>query len=260
MNARSSGTVTTRLVRLVRIELLKLTTTPALAVATVVTVLLSVAAVVTTILLAGQGGTPAVGTVANASKALQVSAVTSGVMLVMGILVIAGEYRHRTIMSTFLGEPRRGLVLVAKLVAVFLLGAWLGAVTFGIALAVAIPTYAAKGIHSLPVDLGSMWLGCIVATASFGVLGVALGALTRNTVAAIIGGLVWVQGIEVGILQSALPGLAKWLPAGAGVAVTATPGTETALLSPVVAAAVLLGWAAVVSLVATRLVSRQELR
>jgi ABC-type transport system involved in multi-copper enzyme maturation permease subunit len=245
--------------RLVRIEILKLRTTPALYVASLITLVLAVAGVTTTILLAGQGGTPAVGTVANVSKALQVSALTSMVMLVLGILSVAGEYRNRTIMSTFLAETRRGKVIVAKLLTTGALGAVLGGVTFGLALAVALPVYAAKGVHSLPVDLRQMWIGCVLASMCFGLLGVALGALTRNTVGAIIGGLVWVQIVEVGILQSAVPSIAKWLPTGAGVAVTAGPDATT-LLAPGVAAVVLVAWAAVLAVVATSVISRSELR
>jgi ABC-type transport system involved in multi-copper enzyme maturation permease subunit len=174
--------------------------------------------------------------------------------------VIAGEYRHRTIMGAYLGEPRRGKILIAKLITVAGLGALVGAAMFGIVLAVAIPLYASKGVHNLPVDVTSMWLGCTLATACFGLLGVALGAVTRNTVGAVIGALIWIQAVELGLLQSLIPTMAKWLPAGAGVAVTAIPGSDTQLLQPLAAGLVLVGWAAVLSLVATRLANRQELR
>jgi ABC-type transport system involved in multi-copper enzyme maturation permease subunit len=246
------------MIRLVQTEFLKLRTTPALYVTLGLTALLSVVSVITTILLAGQGGAAPLGTAANANKTLQVGAVTSMVMLVVGILVIAGEHRQRTILGTYLAEPRRGRVLIGKLLTVGALGAVVGAVTFGVALAVAVPVYAAKGIHHLPIHLVSMFTGAVLASTVFGLLGVAIGAGTRNTVAAIVGSLIWVQLIEVGILQNAFPSLGKWLPAGAGVAVTSGTGGSATTLSPLMGAVVLIGWATVIAVAATVLTARKE--
>ena len=69
-------------------------------------------------------------------------------------------------------------------------------------------------MHTLPVDLTQLWVGATVSTALFGLLGVALGALTRNTVTAIVGGIAWAMVIEIGILSSVAPEIGKWLPAG----------------------------------------------
>ena len=73
--------------------------------------------------------------------------------------------------------------------------------------------YASRGVHTLPVDLTQLWVGATVSTALFGLLGVALGALTRNTVTAIVGGIAWAMVIEIGILSSVAPEIGKWLPA-----------------------------------------------
>jgi ABC-2 type transport system permease protein len=247
------------MIRLVRIELLKLRTTPALWVTLGLTLMLTVASVFTTVLLAGRPGTAPLGSVENVGKVLAVGAATSTVMLVLGIMIMAGEDRHRTHLGTYLAEPRRGRVLVAKMLTAGGLGAIGGATTFGLALAVAVPLYVSKGVHHLPVDVGALWLGTTLITACFGLLGVALGALTRNTVTAIIGALVWVGVIELGILQPLLPALAKWLPTGAGVALT-TAAASPSLLPPAAAALVLVGWAVLVSLVASRITLRRELR
>jgi hypothetical protein len=54
--------------------------------------------------------------------------------------------------------------------------------------------------------------------------------------------------------------VAKWLPTGAGVAVTAARDSAPDLLSPGLAAAVLVGWAVAIALLATRFSVRRELR
>jgi ABC-2 type transport system permease protein len=244
---------------LVRVEFLKLRTTPALFVTLAVTLLLTVTSVLTTTLLAGRQGTAPLGSSENVGKVLAVGALTSTVMLVLGIMISAGEDRHRTIIGTYLAEPRRSRVLLAKLVTAGAVGAVGGAATFGFALGVAVPLYAAKGVHHLPVDVASLWLGTTLITACYGLLGVALGALTRNTVGAIIGALIWVTIIEVTILQPLVPAIAKWLPTGAGVALT-TATSSGNLLSPPIAALVLVGWAGLVCLVASRITLGRELR
>jgi len=111
----------------------------------------------------------------------------------------------------------------------------------------------------LPVSVPGRWAGAAVAGACYGLLGVALGALTRNTIAAVLGGLAWVQIVEVGLLQHFVPALAKWLPTGGAVAIT-TPGQTHGLLPPGLATLVLTGWALALALVATRVSLRRELR
>ena len=244
---------------LVRIELLKLRTTRAAAISVAVIVIVTVASVLTTIWTAGQHGGAALGTTANVSKTLSVAALTSMVMMVLGILSVGGEHRHRTMVGSYLAEPRRGRVLLAKLASTGILGAIVGALTFGLALAIAVPAFASRGVHQLGVDVPQLWLGAALASSCFALLGVALGAVTRNTVGAIVGALVWAQLIEVTILQNLIPSLAKWLPTGAAVALT-TVGDNAKLLSPYAAAAVLAGWTAVLGLVAAVISMRREVK
>jgi ABC-2 type transport system permease protein len=242
------------------VEYRKLTSTPAAYVAAGVMVVLAVAGLVTNVFLAGTNGQPALGTTANVSKSLSVSAVTGTTMLILGILVMAGEFRHRTILATYLGEPHKGRVLVAKLVLMGVLGLVVGAVVFGLTVGIAIPLYAAKGVHHLPIDVGRYWLGATLATGCYALLGVAVGALVRNTVGAVVGALVWVQVVEQLFLANVFPELAKWLPTGAAVGLTvpANPGQD--VLSPGIALLVLLGWTALISVVATMVNARRELR
>jgi len=117
--------------------------------------------------------------------------------------------------------------------------------------------YSARGVTHLPVDVAAMWLGAALSAGCYGLLGVALGALTRNTVGAVIGGLAWVQLVEVGVLQNVWPAVAKWLPTGAAVAVTG-PGSSSGLLAPRLAALVLTGWAIAIAAIATRVSLRRD--
>jgi ABC-2 type transport system permease protein len=246
--------------RQIHVEYRKLSSTPAVYVATAVMVTLAVVGLVTNVLLAGTNGQPALGTAANVSKSLSVSAVTGTTMLILGILVMAGEFRHRTILATYLGEPHKGRVLVAKLLLMGVLGAVVGAVVFGLTVGIAIPLYAAKGVHDLPVDIGRYWLGATLATGCYALLGVAVGALVRNTVGAVVGALAWVQVVEQLFLANVFPELAKWLPTGAAVGLTvpANPGQD--VLSPGVALLVLLGWTTLLAVLATAVNARRELR
>jgi hypothetical protein len=235
---------------MIRIEFLKLRTTPALWATAALTLVLIVVSVATTVLLAGRPGTSSLGSVANVSSALAIGAATSVEMLVLGIMISAGEDRHRTTLSAYLAEPRRERVLVAKLIAASILGAVGGALSFGATLALAIPLYDARGIHHLPVNIAALWLGTIVITACYGLLGVSLGALTRNSVTAMVTAFIWFAVIEASLLAPLFPTVAKWLPTRAGVALTTADQHGSALLPPLVAAAVLVGWASLVSVTA----------
>jgi hypothetical protein len=90
------------------------------------------------------------------------------------------------------------------------------------------------------------------------VLGTALGALFRNQFAAVIVGLLWWQGgieeLVVGLLRR--PGLERWLPDGAALALTA-PGDTT--LPMWAGALVLAAYGLVLALAGGRLVVRRDL-
>jgi ABC-2 type transport system permease protein len=80
-------------------------------------------------------------------------------------------------------------------------------------------------------------------------IGVALGALTRNTVGAIVAAIAWTILIEQIILQAVVPGIEKWLPTHAAAVLTTSPTGGHAL--PVASTSLLLaGYAAALLLVA----------
>lgn len=243
----------------IRLEFLKLRTTPALPLTAVTALVLSVVSAGSNVLITPQRGDPLIGSAANVTHVLtQAAAVTSMAMFVLGVLIVAGEYRQRTIMGAFLAEPRRVRVVVAKLITAGAIGAVLAAVSYAATVATAVPLLAGKGVHELPVDVLRLGVGTALSGAAYGLLGAAVGALTRNTVGAIVAGLVWIQLFEVAILENAVPSLAKWLPVGAAQGLTALDSSP--FLPPAGAATVLVGWAAALVLVAAGVSTRRELR
>jgi ABC-2 type transport system permease protein len=248
------------MINLVKIEMLKLRTSPAFYATAIAALVLSLGAAITNVLIKPGHGDPAIGSAENAQDVLsQAGAVGSQAIFILGILVVAGEYRHRTIMGAFLAEPRRFRVIVAKMAMMGAVGAVLGAVIYAITTTAAVSAYSSKGVHHLPVSLVDLGLGTVISGASYGLLGVAVGALARNTVAAIIGGIVWIQVLEVAVLENAAPSFAKWLPVGAARGLTSV-GSSLDVLSRPVAAGVLVVWAAGLVLLAGAISTRRELR
>lgn len=111
-------------------------------------------------------------------------------LLVLGIVSSAGEYRHGTITSTFLVAPDRRRVVVAKLLAIAITGILVTIASTLLMLAIGLPWLSADGesLGSLGIS-GPELAGIVVRGAAYiaitAMLGVALGALLTNQVAAI---------------------------------------------------------------------------
>ena len=242
--------------RLIRAEIRKLLTTSWFKVTLAVAAILGPVSAVA-IALTWKGDVP-LGSSDGIHRVLGSAALTSMVMLGVGIAAMAGEYRHNTSIPTFLITPRRRDVIVAKLITITGVGAIVGGISFAIALAAAVPALGSQGVHHLAGDTGQMFVGAMLASALYGALGVAIGALTRSTVTAIIAAVVWVQLVEASLLPAILPAVAKWLPTGANMAITHTAGPNAQLLAPALAMTVLLAWTAVLSITAARFTIRRD--
>jgi ABC-2 type transport system permease protein len=184
---------------------------------------------------------------------------------VLGVIGITGEYRHLTVTPTFLSVPRRGTVIGAKLVTYFVTGIVLGVVAVAVSVAVAAPWLSARGFD---VDLGSdsalrIMIGGIVASGIWGVIGVGVGALLRNQVAAVVGIVLYrflIEGILSAIpkVQNAYP----YLPGGATTSLL--QGTDTNngapfdLLSPWVGGLILLAYGLVFAILGSRLTVQRD--
>jgi hypothetical protein len=243
--------------RLVRAEVRKLFTTRALLVSIAIAAVLAVASVLIDAAVAGKTGQPALGSTMMTYKMLKIGALSSAVMLIIGILAAGGEFRHRTIVPTLLATPHRGRLFAVKVAVVAVFGAVFSAVIFGLGLGTVVATLAAHGIHYLPAATGRLYLGSIISGACFGMIGVALGALTRNTVGAIIAAIAWAIFAEQIILPAVVPSLEKWLPVGASMGLTNPP--TAGVLAPMVAGLVLTGYAVVLLLFASRTTIRRDI-
>ena len=245
------------MIRLVRAEFTKLATTRLIYGLTAVMAAFAVLTVAANI-LDRQGAPPLA---ADSFPMLVGGPVTllSGAALLLGILGMAGEFRHQTVTQTFLVTPDRGWVVAAKLVAYPLAGITLALTILASTAAVATGWLAAKGITPslFNARLGRVLLGAVLAAGLCGLLGVGVAALVRNQVAALVGVAVWVLLIE-GLLLSLLnaPSLGKWLPSAAAAALTNPGGAP---LSRLAGTLLLAGYGLALALVGTRLVVRRDI-
>jgi hypothetical protein len=139
--------------------------------------------------------------------------------LLLGVLCITTEFRHKTVTTSFLVTPRRPQFVAGKLITTAILGAVLAVVMLVATLIGGGMTLAARGgsfsamVHQVP----AVAPGMILVFALFGILGVGIGSLLTNQVAAIIVTLGWfiiLEGILVNLVNSA----EKWVPTGAAIA------------------------------------------
>lgn len=242
--------------RLVSAEWLKLRTTRLLHGIGPATVAISVAAVAGSVLAADRSDI-ALASAEGVQRILPVTGTGALLVLLAGVTVTAGEYRHGTAADTFLTTPRRHRVLAAKLLVGAAVGAGIGILMSVASVAVAAGLYQLKDT-ALPFYDGELWwtlAGVVVYTTLFSVIGVALGAIVRNQVLAVAGALAWIAVVEH-ILVNLVPDLGRWLPAAAGQAIVRTP--LGGLFSPAAAAVLLAGYAAVFAAIGLRVTQARD--
>ena len=160
---------------------------------------------------------------------------------VAGILTVTAEFRYGTIRPTLLFEPRRRIVLGAKLAAAALVGAVFAVVCLVLSVGVGRSILAFRDVD-LAVSGGettALVLGTIASSMLGGMLGVAIGTLIRNQVGSVMA-LVGYAFLVDAALFAAEPALGRFLPGKAGDALAGQLVED--LLAPGVAAAVLVAW------------------
>lgn len=171
-------------------------------------------------------------------------------IMLLGVIGMAGEWRHRTITGTILAAPDRLRLMAAKMLAYAAAGVVLSLIVTVTIMVVGSIILSSRGFDTVAlVDLlDILWRNLLVA-ALLGALGVGVGALIRNQVVAIIGVLIFGFVVEPALF-GLVPDVGRFGPtAGApsgiiDVSPFGESDEEDDLLSPVAAVLVMLGWIA----------------
>jgi ABC-2 type transport system permease protein len=178
---------------------------------------------------------------------------------VLGAIAITSEFRHKTATATFLATPRRGRVVIAKLVASALVGVAYGVACIATVTAIVLPWLGARGIHVALTgnDVPATLAGVVAAYVIFALIGVALGAVLREQVATVVGLLIYLFVVEP--IVTNIPGLDSWtpyLPGPAGSALTQISLATRDFLAPWQGALMLIAYAGALATVGAFLTIR----
>ena len=187
--------------------------------------------------------------------------------IIIGIMLMSGEFRHGTAVATFLTAPKRGTVLANKLGIAAIGGILVMVISTAAGLAggwVALSFFPDAADPTSAVFVNTL-LAAVVSGAILGIVGVALGTLIRNQMLAITGALIYLFVIDP-ILLTLLPDTGKYLPAGLITAMLSLDidapefGIDTsAYLPPLTAMIVLLGYGAVFAVLAITTSLRRDI-
>jgi ABC-2 type transport system permease protein len=142
---------------------------------------------------------------------------TSIFSAILGTMAVSGEFRHKTITTTYLTSGSRGLALGAKLIVYAVMGVAYGIITL---ISASLGALAGDGPDAFP-SAGS-WLlvslfGVLIITL-WTLLGVGLGTLISNQIAVVVGLLIYgiIGETVIGGLFSAMnaPDVTNYLPVG----------------------------------------------
>jgi ABC-2 type transport system permease protein len=220
--------------------------------------------VISQIAMSGGGGNPVPRLTFGATQRSIFASAAGGDIfaLIVGVILVTTEYRHFTSRPTFLLEPRRWRVIVAKLVVAAGVGMLYGVVGVVVSIAIIVPWFAVDGVTIGWLDNGLILvtLGVLLVVSVFAVLGIGVGVLIRNQVAAVIGALVYLFVVEP--LLAVIPGvsdIARFLPEASADALIGFTRNGVPLLSPWQGGLVLLGWGLLFALLGALLTVRQDI-
>ena len=178
-------------------------------------------------------------------------------LLTIGVLMIGAEYRHKTITSTFLATPKRLQAMLAKVVALLVIGALYGLISIVSSVGVGATVLKLAGHDPFPSSevFRTMTLSLLV-LGLWGLIGLGVGILIKNQVAALLIGIgvAWivepVAGLLLGFWDFGAEHIVKYLPSQATSAVVNSVtqgGQQVARLEWWAGALVLAAYAAVLA-------------
>lgn len=178
--------------------------------------------------------------------------------LVLGIRGLTDEFRHGVIRPTVLAIPTRHRIVVAKAATYLAAGATVAVGAQVVLLAVAAVAAMTRGatLQLGAGDLGAL-AGLAAASGLWAVIGLALGAIIRHQVAAIVAALLWVlllENLGAGLLGDA----GRFLPGQAAHALAQATGAGV-LLAPAAGGTVLAAYVATAAVGATIALRRVDL-
>lgn len=142
--------------------------------------------------------------------------------LLIGSLVVTGEFRHKTLTPTFLATPRRGVALSGKVVAGVVMGLLYAAIAIVAAVGAGAALLAVFGIDTRLGDSATWALmgRMVIALVLWVLIGIGVGTLIRNQVAAVVGLLAFTQFVEpilrtIGAVAEGIAPITKYLPGAA---------------------------------------------
>ena len=166
-------------------------------------------------------------------------------ILLLGVIGVAGEWRHRTITSSLLAAPDRLRFLLAKTIAYAVAGA---ALSLLIIVAVGIAGFVILSSRDLPTpelsDFANFVWRNLLISALLGAFGVGVGVLVRNQPIAIVG-LILVAFVVEPVLLGLAPDVGRFGPlvaAPAAIQDVDLGFEDSDLLAPGVGVLVMLAW------------------
>lgn len=244
--------------RLIRAELLKLRSTRVFWL--YVGVALAFVPVSVALAISGGPATASLETSAGLRNVMSSASAGGLLVLLVGISMTAGEFRHNTATTTFLIEPHRRRVVAAKLAVGTGVGIGVAVLASLVTFAVALPWLGAKGVDVdlFSADVVMPLLGALIGGGLAGVVGVGLGALFSNQTVVVTLVIIWTALVE-SLLVGFLPEVGRWLPGGAVNALAGTATQEGGLLPFWGAAALLAGYGLALAAAGTRRIGSKEI-